>query len=187
MDSAGNAYVTGETDSLDFPTANALQEFGGGRSDAFVAKLNPMGSALVFSTYLGGNNDENYSTNDIGGVAADAAGNAYITGSTCSSDFPTAGALQNFISRCYAFITQFNPTGSALVFSTFLGSQSGIGDSAGTDIALDNQGRIHITGQTTSADFLTVYPAQAAYAGAGDAFVAKIGQQQRVFLPLIVR
>jgi len=121
VDSAGNAYVTGETDSLDFPTANALQEFGGGRSDAFVAKLNPMGSALVFSTYLGGQ------------------------------------------------------------------SGSGGGDSAGTDIALDNQGRIHITGQTTSADFLTVYPAQAAYAGAGDAFVAKIGQQQRVFLPLIVR
>ena len=186
VDSAGNAYVTGQTDSPNFPTANPLQEFGGGRSDAFVAKLNPLGSALVFSTYLGGNNDENYSTNDIGGVTADDAGKAYITGSTCSPDFPTASALQNFISGCYAFITQFNPAGSALVFSTFLGSQSGSGNSAGTDIALDSQGNIHITGHTTSPDFLTMRPAQPAYAGAGDAFVAKIGPQQ-IFLPLILK
>jgi len=89
VDAAGNAYVTGFTSSPDFPTANPVQAALGGFQDAFVAKLNPSGSALVYSTYLGG------SEYDVGrGITVDAAGNAYVTGDTFSSDFPTANPLQ---------------------------------------------------------------------------------------------
>lgn len=90
VDAGGNAYVTGETASLDFPTANALQPaHRGGSQEAFVVKLNPTGSALVYATYLGG------SGSDAGlGIAVDTEGNAYVTGNTDSSDFPTANALQ---------------------------------------------------------------------------------------------
>ncbi len=92
VDTAGNAYVTGNTGSTDFPTtAGAFQTtYGGGEFDAFVTKLNPTGTALVYSTYLGGTGD------DYGyGIAVDTAGNAYVTGVTDSTDFPTtAGAFQ---------------------------------------------------------------------------------------------
>ena len=90
MDAAGNAYVTGSTDSTNFPTANPLQATSWRRQqDAFVTKLNPAGSALVYSTYLGGSgDDEGY------GIAVDAAGNAYVTGYTDSTNFPTANPLQ---------------------------------------------------------------------------------------------
>src|SRR5690348_5066153 len=92
VDAAGNAYITGSTGSRNFPTtAGALQTtYGGGFYDAFVSKLDPMGSALLYSTYLGGGN-----TDEGHGIAVDAAGNAYITGSTGSRNFPTTvGALQ---------------------------------------------------------------------------------------------
>jgi streptogramin lyase len=88
VDSAGNAYVTGSTQSPDFPTVNALQPTLAGGSDAFVAKLNAAGSALVYSTYLGGGGDSGQ------GIAVDSAGNAYVTGYTGSSNFPTVNALQ---------------------------------------------------------------------------------------------
>ena len=90
VDSAGNAYVTGITQSTDFPTMNPLQPaYGGGDQDAFVAKINPTGSALVYSTYLGGGE------NDLGyGIAVDSAGNAYVTGATSSTNFPTMNPLQ---------------------------------------------------------------------------------------------
>ena len=92
MDSSGNAYVTGYTDSTDFPTANPLQAnvTGIGSVDAFVAKLNAAGSALVYSTYLGGSGDD-----DGNGIAVDSSGNAYVTGNTYSTDFPTANPLQS--------------------------------------------------------------------------------------------
>ena len=90
MDSSGNAYVTGYTDSTNFPTANAFQAaFGGGNGDAFVTKLNAAGSALVYSTYLGGSGDDAGS-----GIAVDSSGNAYVTGHTTSTNFPTANAFQ---------------------------------------------------------------------------------------------
>ena len=91
VDTAGNAYVTGYTDSTDFPTtAGAFQTTFGGKYDAFVTKLNPTGTALVYSTYLGGTGDDGGT-----GIAVDTAGNAYVTGVTYSTDFPTtAGAFQ---------------------------------------------------------------------------------------------
>jgi beta-propeller repeat-containing protein len=118
VDSAGNAYVTGIADSTDFPTTpGALQTtFQGGGDDAFVSKLNPSGSALVYSTYLGGSDEDGGF-----GIALDSAGNAYVTGDTVSSDFPTtAGALQPIFGGGYgAFLSKLNFAG--LAFSSFGG------------------------------------------------------------------
>ena len=116
---AGNAYVTGETESTDFPTANALYpRLQWVDLDAFVAKLNAAGTALVYSTYLGGS-DYDYGE----GIAVDSAGNAYVTGSTGSLDFPTANALYPALNGGYddAFVTKLNAAGTALVYSTYLG------------------------------------------------------------------
>src|SRR5439155_4112340 len=115
-DALGNAYVSGVTSSTNFPTTpGALQTSFG---SFFVTKLDPTGSALLYSTYLGGRSfDEN------SGLAVDAAGNAYVTGNTDSSNFPTTlGAFQTAIGGFVdAFVTKLNPSGSALVYSTFLG------------------------------------------------------------------
>ena len=93
LDDLGNAYITGVTQSnLDFPMQNAYQPaYGGERGDAFVTKLNPAGNAFVYSTYLGGNNDENYFSGHgpYGAIAVDSSYNASVTGYTCSTNFPT--------------------------------------------------------------------------------------------------
>ena len=167
VDSGGNAYVTGYTESTDFPTTNPLQPTSGGNGDAFVAKLNPNGSALVYSTYLGGSN------HDGGfGIAVDGAGNAYVIGQTSSADFPTMNPLQpNSGGNGDAFVTKINPNGSALVYSTYLG---GSGADIGAGIAVDGAGNAYVTGQTNSTDFPTVNPLQPANGGGNDAFVSKI-------------
>jgi len=168
VDSAGYAYVTGYTDSTDFPTVNALQPArSAGGYDVFVAKVNPTGSALVYSTYLGGSAD------DRGfGIATDSAGNAYVTGQTSSNDFPTKDPIQA-ANAAYSsiFVAKINPTGSALLYSTYLGGSVGQ-NSFG--IAVDSAGNAYLTGWTTSPDFPTKNPLQLTYAGNGDAFVAKI-------------
>ena len=120
IDSSGNAYVTGNTSSTNFPTANPLQAIMEGTEDAFVAKLNATGTALVYSTYLGGS-----SVNDGFGIAVDSSGNAYVTGSTSSTDFPTVNPLQAPFGGCSqsppnAFVAKLNAAGSALVYSTYL-------------------------------------------------------------------
>jgi hypothetical protein len=111
LDGAGNAYVTGQTSSRNFPTVNALQPAnGGGAHDAFVTRLNPAGAALDYSTYLGGGGD------DAGqGIAADGVGDAYVTGQTSSSDFPTAQAIQPLLDQGDAFVTRIAPAGSGTV------------------------------------------------------------------------
>jgi len=172
VDSGGSAYITGNTDSTDFPTMNALQPtYGGGENDAFVTEFNPTGSALVYSTYLGG------SAADSGnGIAVDSAGNAYVTGYTYSKNFPvTPNALQKTCFHCTvggdAFVSKLNPVGSAFAYSTFLG-----GDNLdeGNGIAVDSSRNAYLIGYTRSPDFPTMNPLQAAYAGNGDAFVAKL-------------
>jgi Beta-propeller repeat/Protein of unknown function (DUF1573)/Abnormal spindle-like microcephaly-assoc'd, ASPM-SPD-2-Hydin len=157
VDSTGSAYVTGYTNSVNFPTTSGAFQTacGGGCSgtsvDAFVSKLDPTGSFLIYSTYLGG------SGNDYGnGIALDASGDAYIAGQTFSIDFPTTGgAFQN---KCgtdscasgYAFVTELNSTGSALVYSTYLG---GNGKNQGNAVVLDAFDNAYVTGYTQSITF----------------------------------
>jgi hypothetical protein len=169
IDAAGNAYVTGTTESVDFPTMNAFQATYGGDADVFVTKLNTAGSALVYSTYLGGNG-----TNGDGayGIAVDTAGNAYVTGYTSSTNFPTASASQaNLAGADDAFVAKLNPTGKALLYSTYLG---GTTNDYGRGIALDAAGNAYVTGGTSSTNFPTMNPFQASFGGTEDAFVVKI-------------
>src|SRR5207302_767574 len=171
VDAAGNAYVTGGTFSPDFPTtAGAFQtSLGAGTFQAFVTKLNPSGSALVYSTYLGGNGGaESY------GIAVDAAGNAYVTGRTFSPDFPTtAGAFQTtYGGEQDAFVTQLDAAGSALVYSTYLGGNR---YDEGNSIAVDPAGNAYVGGLTQSFDFPTTAGAfQTRAVGDTNAFVAKL-------------
>ncbi len=171
VDSSGSAYVTGYTTSTDFPTAKPLQAaIGGGRydEDAFVAKLNPSGSALLYSTYLGGSGSDNGR-----GIAVDEAGNAYVTGSTLSTNFPVVQPLQSVLGGSSdAFISTLNASGSALLFSTYLG---GSGSDSGGGIALDPWGSALVAGSTGSANFpATPATFQPKPGRGGDAFVAKL-------------
>ena len=169
VDSLGNAYVTGQTAAIDFPTtAGAFQtNYGGG--DAFVAKLNPSGSALVYSTYISGASGN--------GIAVDSAGNAYITGDAGPLSFPTtAGAFQTAPVGSDTFITKLNPSGSALVYSARFGGNL---DDFGRGIALDGAGNAYITGWTVCRSTICTFPTVNAFqpnfaGGNNDAFVTKI-------------
>jgi uncharacterized protein (TIGR03437 family) len=168
VDGAGSAYVTGTTTSTNFPTQSAYQAtFQGG--DAFVTKLTPAGNALVYSTYLGG------SGVDVGhGIAVDAAGSAYVTGTTWSTNFPTQSAYQATSPNStfqHAFVTKLTPAGNALIYSTYLG---GSGDEWGYGIAVDAAGSAYVTGDTTSANFPTQSACQTTLQGSTDAFVTKL-------------
>ena len=172
VDGAGSAYVTGGSDSLDFPTtAGAFDRRRGGRglADVVVVKLNAAGSALDYSTYLGGSRTEGGL-----GVEVDAAGNAYVGGSTRSTNFPTTpGAYDtSYNTRRDAFITKLNAAGSGLVYSTYLGGNAF--DSA-NGIAVDSAGDVYATGESRSIDFPTTAGAfDTRYEGNVDAFVTKL-------------
>jgi len=193
IDSSGSAYVTGITVSSDFPTTPGAYDitcgtdgacnpgaFGGKYEDAFVAKFDPSGAKLLYSTYLGGSSDDAAS-----GIAVDTSGNAYVTGDTYSSDFPTTpgaydttcgtdGACNpNALGQLQAdsFVAKLDPTGSKLVYSTYLG---GSGSDNGTAIAVDASGSAYVTGDTASTDFPTQNALQAVLTGNGDAFVTKL-------------
>ncbi|HUP14789.1 MAG TPA: SBBP repeat-containing protein [Acidimicrobiia bacterium] len=177
LDDDGNVIVMGRTDSDDLPTVNASQASFGGGIDAFVAKLTPNGSGLVYSTYLGGSGDEAGSSVDFlatreGAVTVDATGNALITSFTNSTDFPTLNPLQSTLKGGLdVFVTKLDPSGSP-IFSTYLGGSSG--EVAG-GIAVDSQGDVYLNGGTSSSDFpVTAGAFQTVYAGASDAFVAKL-------------
>jgi hypothetical protein len=176
VDSAGDAYVTGATNSTNFPILNAFQpNYAGGLCavapntfpcyDAFVAKLNPAGSALIYSTYLGGTgSDYGYA------IALDASSNAYVTGYTTSTNFPTtAGAFQRVFGGSYdTFVAKLDGAGSALVYSTYLGDP---GTQVGYGVAVDASGHACVTGYNYGGGFPTVNPTQAQNAGFYDAFV----------------
>src|SRR6266849_713130 len=167
VDSSGNAYVTGFTGSTNFPTKSPTQSASGGGFDAFVAKLDPTGSTLFYSTFLGGSAD------DAGNaIAVDGSGNAYVTGVTRSTNFPTKNALQSAVGGASdAFVAKLDPTGSTLVYSTFLGGSAADGGNA---IAVDSSGNAYATGNTLSTNFPTKNPLQPASGGVKDAFVAKL-------------
>jgi hypothetical protein len=167
VDSSGSVYVTGNTKSLDFPVQNALYSTNQGVSDAFVAKLNDSGSAMVYCTYLGSSGyDYGY------GIAVDGAHNAYVVGSTDASTFPTVQALQNYGGSIDAFLTKLSDNGSALLFSTYLGGRDA---DYGEGIALNSASRF-VLGVTFSASFPTSDPVQDANQGGGDIFLAKISE-----------
>jgi hypothetical protein len=170
VDTEGNASVAGYTDSTDFPvTPGAIDKTHNGLEDAFVAKLNFTGGSLLYSTYLGG------SDNDLGwSLATDSAGNTYVTGVTSSTDFPvTPGAFDGTLSGSEdAFVAKLDSTFSSLLYSTYLGgSDWEMGDSITTDSA----GNAYIAGDTGSADFPVTSDAfDTTSNGAGDIFIAKI-------------
>jgi len=167
VDGSGNAYIIGNTQSANFPTKDPIQVSNAGSGDAFVAKIGADGSALVYSTYLGGS-----SSDDGNGIAVDSSGNAYITGDTASDNFPTKNPMQESEAGWIdAFVAKIDADGSALVYSTYLG---GSDDDFGSGIAVDGSGNAYITGKTRSANFPTKDPIQASNAGSSDAFVAKI-------------
>ena len=184
VDSSGNAYVTGYTYSTDFPTQSPYQETLSSAKNVFVSKLNAAGTALVYSTYLGGNG----ALGDMGfGIAVDSSGDAYVTGQTNSANFPVANALQSSCGGCPysnpdAFVTKLNAAGSGLVYSTYLGG-SGItyvnsnptypNDTA-YSIAVDSSGNAYVTGSTSSHNFPTVNALQGAIAGGENAFVSEL-------------
>jgi hypothetical protein len=178
VDAAGEVFVSGQTGG-DFPTVSPVQGTGGGNYDAFVTKMNASGSALVYSTYLGG------AGIDIAfGIAVDAAGEAFVGGGTSSTDFPTASPLQPTNHsvplpcnpRCPplpadGFVAKLNATGSALVYSTYLGGAKGEAVQA---IALDPAGDAFVTGWTSSTDFPTVSPYQPSPLAGPTAFVSML-------------
>jgi hypothetical protein len=170
IDRNDQAYVTGWTTSRNFPTTgDAFAQRHNGGEDGFVAKLNAKGSKLVYSTFLGG------SSRDRGNaVAVDAAGRAYVTGATASSDFPTTrGALAlRYRGADDGFVTKLNAKGSGLVSSTYLG---GTALDFGRSIALDARGRAYVAGRTESPDFATTANAlRPSAAGGREAFVTKL-------------
>jgi hypothetical protein len=254
VDSLGNAYVTGQSLSLDFPVSSVLLPFqgnnaGGSGRDAFVAKLNPTGSSLLYASYLGGNGDDLGTAVAVGGVdqlyvtgltsstnlptagnplqggrgdngfydgfvahldtsqsgqislvystylggtaddhsdgiAVDGDGNAYVTGKTSSLNFYVAGTPAIQASHASdggsydAFVTKLNPTGSALIYSTYLG---GGGADGGAGIALDSDGCAYITGHTLSTNFpLAGNPPFQSLNPGGGAFVAQICEQEAI-------
>jgi hypothetical protein len=169
LDSGGNAYVTGLTNSASFVfTPSGFQPAYHGEGDAFVAKLTTTG-ALSYFTYLGGTKA------DAGtGIAVDSGGNSYVTGSTVSSDFPTAGAVFQPVyggGNADSFVAKLDPAGATLVYSSFLG---GTNTELATGIAVDTAGSAYVTGQTCSADFPLANPLQDVPGGNCDAYVAKV-------------
>jgi fibronectin type 3 domain-containing protein len=173
LDGTGAAYLTGGTTSMNFPVVSAFQPASGGNQDAFVAKIASTGSSLLYSTYLGGSGGTVGFPETGSAIAVDSDGNAYVTGTTSSPNFPLANAL--FSSSVgvgiHAYVSELNPTGSGLVFSTYLGGSS-IDQAAA--IAVDSGGNVVVAGFTASPDFPLADPTQASLAGSYDAFVTRL-------------
>ena len=177
VDASGAAYITGITYGP-FPTRNPVQKSLSGGKDAFVAKISPDGSALVYSTYLGGEGD------DFGtAIAVDANGSAFITGVTGSSSFPTQGAIQPKFGAANllgadAFVSKLSADGSKLLYSTYLG---GSGADVGTAIAIGPDGSAYVAGETNSADFPATAAIQPALAGLDNGFIVKLNPAGSAF------
>jgi len=164
IDETGSAYVTGSTSSPDFPLVNALQRQLGGISDVFVAKLSPAGSRLIFSTHLGGNRGD-----FANAIAVDASGHAYLVGGA-GEGFPTKNALYATITGGAAFVAKLNPAGDALIYSTFLGRNTGA-----TAITVDTQGNAYVCGVAGSVPVKNAIQARHNGPANGyDGFIAKI-------------
>ena len=173
VDANDSAYVTGSSDSWNFPaTPGAFDTSDNGNDDVFVTKLDPNGSALVYSTYLGGG------AADVGeAIALDAAGNAYVTGYSQSTDFPTTPGAYDTVHSPFgerdAFVAKLNGTGQSLVYSTFLGAHNG--QEAAHSIAVDPSGRAVVVGQASNGAFPTTPSAyDTSINGGEDAFITQL-------------
>jgi pimeloyl-ACP methyl ester carboxylesterase len=173
------AHVTGHTNSLNFPTANAFQPtYGGGRSDAFVFKLNESGSEMIYSTYLGGSADENFYGGD-GAIVLDEEGEAYVVGSTDSDNFPTLDPIQpQRAGNNDLFIAKLD-AGGQLLYSTYLGGANG--DDDPYDLAVDVYETVHVVGGTNSTNFPMQNALQPQRSGSKDVYIVTVshGSVQR--------
>jgi uncharacterized protein (TIGR03437 family) len=182
-DSAGNAYVAGNTLSPDLPASGAQRALGSTDAyDGFVAKINPTGTNLAYATYIGGNGED-----WVRGVAVDSAGGAWVTGWTRSANFPVQSAFQGGYAGGGgdAFLTRVAPTGTSFTYSTYFGGE---GQDQASGVAVDAAGSAYVTGRTSSAAFPLVQSAQTRIAGGpGDAFVLKLNpaRNQLVFSVLL--
>ena len=175
VDNAGNAYVSGATNSTNFPTRNEFQSINAGGYDAFLAKLSPSGNSLLYSTYIGGGGFDNSQ-----GVAVDANGNAWVSGMTGSDNFPLRNATQNSRAGGFDSFTirlDTNQGGSSsVIYSTYFGGNgddNGVGVTVDGGIAVDPAGNAYITGSTASSNLPTMNAFQASYGGNTDFFVVK--------------
>jgi Beta-propeller repeat len=163
VDGQGNVYVTGLTRSPNFPASGTAP----GHFDIFVTKLDPSGSVVLSSTFIGGSGPD-----EPRSLAIDASGNAYVTGVTRSTNFPVHGGVQGALSgESDAFVVKVSTTGGGVQFSTYLG---GSGLDEGTGVAIDGARNVYVTGTTRSTDFPTASPRQGALAGNTDSFTTKL-------------
>lgn len=167
-DAAGNIYVCGTTESSNFPAPGGYQRGRRGTADAFVVKIDPTGSSILFGTYLGGT-----LLDGATGLAVDATGRVYVTGATISTDFPvTAGVVDREMTGVVdAFVTRLSSAGSAIEASTLLGGQ---GRDGASSIGIDPGGNVVVAGVTSSLDFPQIMPVQAEFGGLCDGFVTKL-------------
>ncbi|UCC80033.1 MAG: SBBP repeat-containing protein [Candidatus Zixiibacteriota bacterium] len=167
LDYENNAYITGYTNSSDFPIVNAYDEYLGGIDDVFITKLSSFGNSLIYSTYLGGSSDE-----QARGIDVDSEGNAFVTGYTSSSDFPVVNAYDDsYNGNIDVFVSGLWQTGDSLIYSTYIG---GSDEDRGAGVVVDINGNTYITGTTLSSDFPTIQALDSSYNGDLDGFVCKM-------------
>ncbi len=189
VDSNGNAYVIGGTSSADFPTMNPIQmNYGGGQSDAFIAKLDPSGS-LLFSTFLGGSGNDAAVSDFVTGIAVDSAGIIYVTGDTSSTNFPVVNAFQPSYGGGDhdAFVAKIDSAGRQILFSTYLGGDS---SDYALNLTIDAAGNTYIAGITSSTNFPVSANAYQRFFGGGDsdAMAAKFSPTgQRIYATYLGR
>jgi len=168
LDKNGSIYVTGRTKSKDFPTKNAYDESHNGTWDAFVFKISPDGDELIFSSFIGGSED------DWGyGLAVDDNECVYLSGNTTSSDFPLKNAYDNAFEKEETYITKLDPAGNTLNYSTYLGGND---VEKGWGLTIDEQGRVYVCGYTNSTDFPVKNPVQKMKNNGQDMYISKISK-----------
>jgi hypothetical protein len=177
LDATGNIYVVGDTQSTNFPIVRGVQSAPAGELDSFVAKLNNAASAVVFSSYIGGELDEHAT-----GVAVEPGGSVAVSGYTASTAFPRINSVNTSLRGDYdAFVVKYTPSGNARYYSALLG---GDGEDKAFGIALDSSGRAYVAGQATAAGLTTTVANGAFHGGAFDGFAARLSGCSVAVTPL---
>ncbi len=166
VDNNGNVYITGYTDSSNFPIMNAINSTRNGLEDCFILKMNADGGSLAYSTFIGGADIDQGEA-----IEVDTSGNVYVAGTTRSNDFPTTNTSHIGGGNSDCFIVKLNPSGNELLYSTEIG---GTGQDTTGSMVIDSTGIIYVAGETNSENFPTVNAYNATYSGDGDCFVFKL-------------